>query len=85
MPDSILAECVGVAVLAPSLHNSQPWRFRIRDGGGDVLAAPDRQLHALDHPGTAHRHQPRPLVLRVGLGSAAAATPRRPLSEVLVP
>jgi len=51
LPDSALMECVGVAVLAPSLHNSQPWRFRIRDGGVDVLADPDRQLHALDPDG----------------------------------
>jgi nitroreductase len=51
MSDSVLAECVGLAVLAPSLHNSQPWRFRIRDGGVDVFADPDRQLHALDPDG----------------------------------
>jgi hypothetical protein len=51
LADAELAECVGAAVLAPSLHNSQPWRFRIRDGGVDVLADPGRQLHALDPDG----------------------------------
>jgi nitroreductase len=30
------------AVRAPSLHNSQPWRFRLRDGGIDVCVDRDR-------------------------------------------
>jgi nitroreductase len=51
LPDRVLAGCVAVAVLAPSLHNSQPWRFRIRGGEVEVLADPDRQLHALDPDG----------------------------------
>jgi nitroreductase len=30
------------AVRAPSMHNSQPWRFRLRDGGIDVCIDRDR-------------------------------------------
>ncbi|MFA9459791.1 Acg family FMN-binding oxidoreductase [Thiohalorhabdus methylotrophus] len=36
------------AVLAPSSHNSQPWRFRIRDGGVDLFADHSRGLPVVD-------------------------------------
>lgn len=39
------------AVLAPSVHNTQPWRFRIQDGTDswvDLLVDPERALPALD-------------------------------------
>jgi nitroreductase len=46
-----LTACVEAAVAAPSIHNSQPWRFRIRDGGIDVFADWDRQLRVIDPSG----------------------------------
>jgi nitroreductase len=46
-----LSDCVRAATAAPSLHNSQPWRFRIRDGGIDVLADRSRQLRVIDPSG----------------------------------
>ena len=36
-----LRPAVEAAIRAPSLHNSQPWRFRLRDGGIELSA--DRQ------------------------------------------
>ncbi|QWF83991.1 nitroreductase family protein [Amycolatopsis sp. CA-230715] len=36
------------AVLAPSRHNTQPWRFRCTPDGIDVLADPGRSLPATD-------------------------------------
>lgn len=36
------------AVLAPSRHNTQPWRFRCTQDGIDVLADPGRSLPATD-------------------------------------
>ena len=39
------------AILAPSIHNTQPWRFRIQDGSDpyvDLLMDPERELPALD-------------------------------------
>jgi nitroreductase len=39
------------AVVAPSIHNTQPWRFRITDGPEpfvDLLLDPSRELPALD-------------------------------------
>ncbi|GAA1620622.1 Acg family FMN-binding oxidoreductase [Actinoplanes couchii] len=46
-----LEECVRSATTAPSLHNSQPWRFRIHDDRVDVLADPARKLAVLDPDG----------------------------------
>lgn len=54
-----LAACVAVATAAPSLHNSQPWRFRIRDGGVDVYADRERHLDVIDPSG-------RELLISVG-------------------
>ncbi|GAB1692662.1 Acg family FMN-binding oxidoreductase [Krasilnikovia sp. M28-CT-15] len=56
---SVLTDCVAAAIHAPSLHNSQPWRFRIRDGVVDVYADHSRQLEVLDPLG-------RELLISVG-------------------
>ncbi len=36
------------AILAPSTHNTQPWRFRIVGTTLEILADPDRHLHVID-------------------------------------
>jgi nitroreductase len=59
LDEQALARCVRVAALAPSLHNSQPWRFRIADGVLDVFADRARQLEVLDPMG-------RELLISVG-------------------
>jgi nitroreductase len=46
-----LTRCVRTATLAPSLHNSQPWMFRLADGGIEVHADRTRQLDVLDPSG----------------------------------
>ena len=51
MTGSALTACVEAAVAAPSIHNSQPWRFRVRGGGIDVFADWDRQLQVIDPSG----------------------------------
>jgi nitroreductase len=51
--------CLEAAVLAPSVHNSQPWRFRVHHGGIDVLADRSRQLTFVDPGG-------RELLMSVG-------------------
>jgi nitroreductase len=48
---SVLAECVRLATAAPSVHNSQPWRFRIRHGAVDVFVDRSRQLTVIDPSG----------------------------------
>jgi nitroreductase len=59
LTDSALTACVRAAVAAPSIHNSQPWRFRIRDGGIDVYADWERRLEVIDPSG-------RELLISVG-------------------
>jgi nitroreductase len=54
-----LRSCVEAAAAAPSVHNSQPWRFRIRADGVDVYADRSRQLQVIDPAG-------RELVISVG-------------------
>jgi len=58
-PGLSLAECVLSATAAPSLHNSQPWLFRIGAGRIDVYADRSRQLEVLDPVG-------RELLISVG-------------------
>jgi len=53
--DAHLRLAAAAAIRAPSLHNSQPWRFRLRDGSIDVLADRSRQLAVADSAGWALR------------------------------
>jgi nitroreductase len=48
----VLAETVvALASRAPSLHNTQPWQWRLHDGVLDVRADRSRQLHVADPDG----------------------------------
>lgn len=47
-PDLVLRNAVAAAVMAPSSHNTQPWRFRITGSTLDLLADPERQLKVID-------------------------------------
>lgn len=59
LTDDELASCVRAAICAPSIHNSQPWRFRYRHGGIEVLADQTRRLEVIDPAG-------RELMISVG-------------------
>jgi nitroreductase len=54
-----LVACVRTAALAPSIHNSQPWQFRIRGDGIEVYADWRRRLDLIDPDG-------RQLIISVG-------------------
>jgi len=47
-PETQFAFLVRYAVLAPSSHNTQPWRFSVDDGGVDVYADTERWLPVAD-------------------------------------
>jgi nitroreductase len=58
-PGPVLRVCLRAAVAAPSVHNTQPWRFQPRRHGVDVYADLDRQLAVIDPTG-------REMLLSVG-------------------
>lgn len=66
---------VSAAVRAPSLHNSQPWRFRLRDGAIEVLVDPDRRLPVADRTGWAARVSCGAATFNLRLALAVAGTP----------
>jgi hypothetical protein len=49
-PDEV-ASVISFAARAPSLHNSQPWKFRPRRDCIELLADPERQLTRVDPAG----------------------------------
>ena len=52
LPDAAtLRRAIELAVRAPSVHNSQPWRWRVHPRGVDLFADPDRHLPAIDPDG----------------------------------
>jgi nitroreductase len=46
-----LRRAIEYAVRAPSVHNSQPWRWRVTPAGVDLFADQDRHLLAIDPDG----------------------------------
>jgi nitroreductase len=50
-PGPVLAECLRAATAAPSVHNSQPWLFRLRGSTLEVRLDRSRQLPSLDPVG----------------------------------
>lgn len=47
----LLRQAAVAASQAPSVHNSQPWRFRLTADSLELRADPDRRLHVLDPTG----------------------------------
>lgn len=69
------AAAVGDAVWAPSIHNSQPWRFRRTAHGIDVLIDQDRVLPVSDPDGRAARVSCGAAVCNLALVLAVAGAP----------
>ena len=51
LTDEQVACLLATAGRAPSLHNTQPWRFRVHENGLDLYGDPDRRLRAIDPDG----------------------------------
>jgi nitroreductase len=50
-PEETARFVIGTAVWAPSVHNTQPWRFAVRRGEISLYADPDRRLAVADPVG----------------------------------
>ncbi|GAA4711729.1 Acg family FMN-binding oxidoreductase [Phytohabitans rumicis] len=48
---AVLAEAAAAAGYAPSVHNTQPWRWRVTTDALDLIAVRDRQLRVADPDG----------------------------------
>ncbi len=51
--DDVVRRLIGAAGAAPSIHNTQPWRFRITDDLIELHGDPDRMLWVADPRGRA--------------------------------
>jgi len=49
--DTALEQAATVALRAPSIFNTQPWRWRLDDGVAELRADRERQLHTVDPQG----------------------------------
>src|SRR6266542_5346615 len=70
-----VATAVAAATRAPSMHNSQPWRFRVRSDQIEVLIDPERQLTVADAGGWASRIACGCALFNLRLALAAQGTP----------
>jgi nitroreductase len=77
--DADLRCAAAAAIRAPSLYNSQPWRFRLRHGAIEVLADPVRQLAVADSTGWAARLACGAATFNARLALAAAGRPAQVL------
>ncbi|MEV0902823.1 nitroreductase [Actinoplanes sp. NPDC049802] len=73
--ESDLRRAAAAGIQAPSMYNSQPWAFRLRDGAIEVLADPGRQLSVADGGGWAMRLALGAATFNARLAMAWAGTP----------
>ncbi|MFI1996176.1 Acg family FMN-binding oxidoreductase [Actinoplanes sp. NPDC020271] len=73
--ESDLRRAAAAGIQAPSMHNTQPWTFRLRDGGVEILADPARKLSVADRSGWASRLALGAATFNARLALAWAGTP----------
>ncbi|MEV0729805.1 nitroreductase [Polymorphospora sp. NPDC050346] len=70
-----LRAAAAAAIRAPSMHNTQPWRFRLRDGAIELLLDPARRLPVGDPTGWAARIGCGAALFNLRLALAVAGRP----------
>ncbi|GIF23346.1 hypothetical protein BJ973_000296 [Actinoplanes tereljensis] len=70
-----LQRAAAAGIRAPSMHNTQPWFFRLRNGAIEILADPARQLAVADRAGWAVRLACGAAVFNARLALAVAGVP----------
>ena len=90
LPDALVRWIVDVAIRAPSVHNTQPWRFTCDGKRLELWADLERRLHVLDPDGRQLRlscgaalFHARLAVERLGRTPAVRLLPRRDRPELL--
>ncbi len=76
-PQDMIAALAARAARAPSVHNTQPWRFLASRGWLELHADHERNLPKTDPAGFPQ------MLLQLGHSHTAAATPRRRSADVL--
>ncbi len=82
-PREVIAELLGAATLAPSMHNTQPWRFRVSRASQtiELFADPARMLRYSDPHGRAMHIACGAALLNLRL--AVAVADREPVVRLL--
>lgn len=76
-----LIACLEAAAMAPSIHNSQPWRFRVAGDRIEVMLDQDRLLSAIDPTGREAWMSVGAALLNLRVAMLAGG--RVPLSQLL--
>jgi hypothetical protein len=77
LPGPVARAAVERAIRAPSVHNTQPWRFAVGVDGIDVFADPSRRLAVMDPNGRQMWVSVGCAVLNLRVSLAAAGLPVR--------
>jgi nitroreductase len=82
-PPEMLNELVAAAIMAPSMHNTQPWRFRFEPASQTIslYADPERMLRVADPAGRALHISCGAALLNLRLAVAVAG--RQPVARLL--
>ncbi|GAA3455133.1 Acg family FMN-binding oxidoreductase [Dactylosporangium matsuzakiense] len=83
LSERAVAACLRAAVAAPSMHNTQPWRFRFDGAAFDVFPDAERALHSADPDGRALHISVGAAVcnLRVALAAGGRVSRLEPAGE----
>jgi nitroreductase len=81
LPERLVHELLTAATAAPSMHNTQPWRFKVIEDTIELRADPERMLPVADPAGRAVHIACGAALLNLRLAAAVAG--REPVVELL--
>jgi nitroreductase len=81
LPPGLVDELLAAATAAPSIHNTQPWRFKVSKDTIELRADPERMLPVIDPAGRAVYLACGAALLNLRLAAAVAG--RKPVVQLL--